>query len=186
MGLGFYGRGFTVTSPSCVEPGCTFESGGERGRCSREIGVLFNSEIDDLVEKHGVTPKLYEKEAVKVATWGDQWVSYDDEETLKMKSEFAQSRCLGGLMAWAITHDTEDAKYSKALGRVANRDMVGVPRHFETMEDMEDQLEQFRAALKEYMKDPTCYGRNFGVDAREFEAAGDASPGVLSGDADQV
>ncbi|KAI3553385.1 hypothetical protein CABS01_11967 [Colletotrichum abscissum] len=27
MGLGFYGRIFTTTSPSCLEPGCTYESG---------------------------------------------------------------------------------------------------------------------------------------------------------------
>ena len=124
MGLGFYGRAFTVTSPSCIEPGCTFESGAEKGKCSREIGILLNSEIDDLVARHGIKPKLYETEAVKVAAWGDQWVSYDDEETLQLKSEFAQSCCLGGLMVWAISHDTEDAKYNRALGKVANRDIA--------------------------------------------------------------
>lgn len=104
LGLGFYGRAFTATSPSCLEPGCTFESVGERGNCSREVGILLNSEIDALVAENGVTPKLYEKEAVKVASWGTQWVSYDDEETFKMKSEYAQTMCLGGLMVWAISH----------------------------------------------------------------------------------
>ncbi|EJT79718.1 hypothetical protein GGTG_04802 [Gaeumannomyces tritici R3-111a-1] len=126
LGLGFYGRAFTVTSPSCIEPGCTFESGAEMGECSREVGILLNSEIDDLVEKNGVKPKLYEKEASKVASWGNQWVSYDDEETFKLKSEYAQSMCLGGLMVWAISHDTKDAKYSKALAKVANRKITAV------------------------------------------------------------
>jgi hypothetical protein len=97
------------------------------GECSREIGILLNSEIDDLVQKHGVTPVLYEKEAVKVAAWGDQWVAYDDKDTLKLKSEYAQSRCLGGVMVWAISHDTEDAKYNRALAEVAKRDIVDVP-----------------------------------------------------------
>lgn len=120
MGLGFYGRSFTASSSSCLEPGCSFESAGESGKCSRDVGVLLNSEIDELVEEHAVTPKLYKDAAVKVAAWDDQWVAYEDEETLKLKSEFAQSRCLGGLMVWSISHDTADAKYSKALGRVAN------------------------------------------------------------------
>ncbi|ETS75312.1 hypothetical protein PFICI_12256 [Pestalotiopsis fici W106-1] len=123
MGLGFYGRAFTTTSPSCLEPGCTYESGATKGKCSREVGILLNSEIDDLVKEHGVKPKLYKKEAVKVASWGNptQWVAFDDEETFQLKSEYAQSRCLGGLMVWAISHDTKDSKYNKALAKVANR-----------------------------------------------------------------
>lgn len=42
LGLAFYGRSFSATSSSCLEPGCTFESGGEKGRCSREVGILLN------------------------------------------------------------------------------------------------------------------------------------------------
>ncbi|KAF2466138.1 glycoside hydrolase [Lindgomyces ingoldianus] len=127
MGLGFYGRAFSATSQSCLEPGCTFESGGERGKCSREVGILLNSEIDDLVKQNKVKPKHYKKEAVKVATWGNQWVAYDDEETFAQKSEFAQTYCLGGLMVWAISHDTKDTKYNKALAKVANRKITSLP-----------------------------------------------------------
>ncbi|KAM0339644.1 hypothetical protein ACHAPU_010825 [Fusarium lateritium] len=121
MGLGFYGRVFTATSKSCMTPGCTFSSGGKKGDCSREVGILLNSEIDIIIKKNSITPQLFRKEAVKVATWGDQWVAYDDEETFKLKSEFAQSRCLGGLMVWAISHDTETSKYNKVLANVALR-----------------------------------------------------------------
>ncbi|KAJ4142851.1 hypothetical protein NW754_010290 [Fusarium falciforme] len=125
LGLGFYGRAFTAANKSCMEPGCMFASGGERGDCSREVGVLLNSEIDAIVKKHSITPKLYRREAVKVATWGDQWVAYDDEETFKLKSEFAQSRCLGRLMVWAISHDTKEVKYNLALAAVASRKIRG-------------------------------------------------------------
>lgn len=140
LGLAFYGRSFSATSSSCLEPGCTFKSGGEKGRCSREVGILLNSEIDDLVEKHGAKPKLYEKEAVKVATWGDgQWVSYDDKDTFDLKSRYAQKMCLGGLMVWAISHDTKDAKYNLALAEVANRKVTSLPSR--TVEDPEDPYE---------------------------------------------
>lgn len=127
LGLGFYGRSFSASSSACTEPGCTFESGGTSGRCSKETGILLNSEIDDLVQKNGVKPVLYKEEAVKVATWGNQWVAYDDEETFKLKSEYAQGLCLGGLMVWAISHDTKDSKYNKALAKVANRKILALP-----------------------------------------------------------
>ncbi|CAN9317488.1 unnamed protein product [Alternaria alternata] len=121
MGVAFYGRAFSATSESCLEPGCTYESGGQKGKCSREVGILLNSEIDDMVTANAGSVTLYKKEAAKVATWGNQWISYDDEETLQMKSEYAQTLCLGGLMVWAISHDTKDRKYNKALAKVTNR-----------------------------------------------------------------
>lgn len=40
----------------------------------------------------------------------DQWVSYDDAETLVQKREFANSRCLGGLMVWALDQVDQNAK----------------------------------------------------------------------------
>jgi chitinase len=86
----------------------------------------MNSEINEHIEKNSVTLVLYEKEAVKVASWGNQWVAYDNEETLKMKSKYAQFLCLGGLMVRAITYDTKDAKYHTALGKAANRKILAI------------------------------------------------------------
>jgi chitinase len=127
LGLAFYGRTFSMTSETCNKPGCTYQSGGQRGRCSKEVGILLNSEIDDAVKEHSVTPVLYKKEAAKVAIWGNQWVAYDDEETFKMKSEYAQTLCLGCLMVWAISHDTKEAKYHQALAKAANRKILSLP-----------------------------------------------------------
>lgn len=122
LGMAFYGRGFMATSSACLSPGCTFESGTAAQLCSAEVGVILNSEIDGLVAKEGLNPVLNKDAAVKVLTWGgNNWVTYDDEETLQMKADFARSECLGGVMVWAISHDTEDAKYSLALSRVAPR-----------------------------------------------------------------
>ncbi|KAH5292828.1 hypothetical protein HBI11_188100 [Parastagonospora nodorum] len=145
LGLAFYGRAFSMTSETCSTPGCAYESGAQKGKCSREVGILLNSEIDDIIKEKGVNPILYKKEAVKVATWGNQWVAYDDEETLTMKSEYAQTLCLGGLMVWAISHDTKDAKYHKALAKAANRKISSLPmtdgsgNAFENLEVSQDQ-----------------------------------------------
>ncbi|EFQ31850.1 glycosyl hydrolase family 18 [Colletotrichum graminicola] len=122
LGLAFYGRGFQASDSSCLRPGCTFESGSDAQPCSGEDGAALNSEIDDLVAKQGTKSTLDTDAAVKVLTWGgDNWLTYDDEETFRLKADFARSQCLGGVMVWAISQDTENAKYSKALSRVAPR-----------------------------------------------------------------
>ncbi|RKL14549.1 hypothetical protein BFJ70_g15708 [Fusarium oxysporum] len=122
MGLGFYGRAFTMASGSCKEPGCLFDGPANMGSCSREKGILLISEIDNEIKRRKLKPKLYKEEAVKVVTWGKQWVSYDDEETLQMKVDRAGERCLGGVMVWAISHDTKDARYNNALADILGRE----------------------------------------------------------------
>lgn len=125
LGMAFYGRAFTVSNPSCTKPGCEYASGGKKRTCSGEISVILNSEIDDVVASTGAKPTLYEDEAVKVLNYeGNQWVAYDDEETFKLKADFARGQCLGGLMVWAVSHDTKDAKYTAALAKAANRKFV--------------------------------------------------------------
>lgn len=101
LGLALYGRGFTASSPSCMEPGCPFESGSLYGNCSLEIGVLHNTEIDNLLVEKNIEPKFYQDAAVKVATWDDQWIAYDDVETLGIKVDLAKGQCLGGVMVSA-------------------------------------------------------------------------------------
>lgn len=104
MGLAFYGRGFTVSDPACVEPGCTFDSGANARRCSKEVSILLNSEIVDIMDQQGVKSTLDEDAAVKVLIFDEnQWVTYDDEETFKKKADFARSQCLGGVMVWAVS-----------------------------------------------------------------------------------
>jgi chitinase len=125
--MGFNGRVFSVQSGTCTKPGCLFKAAGQAGECSREKGILLNSEIVSTFKKRNVKPELFKEAAVKVAKWGNQWVSYDDEETFPLKTQYAASRCLGGVMVWAISHDTKEAKFSNALAVSLKRDVkVGV------------------------------------------------------------
>ncbi|GIJ91456.1 hypothetical protein Asppvi_010422 [Aspergillus pseudoviridinutans] len=122
MGTAFYGRAFTATSTACLEPGCTFESAANMGICSRENGILLNSEIMDIIDEKQLTPKLYKDAAVKVIHWENQWVAYDDEETLELKAQFALGQDLGGLMVWAVSHDMPNGRFSNSFyQRTVNR-----------------------------------------------------------------
>jgi chitinase len=51
LGLAFYSRSFTLTDPSCSEPGCKISSGGNPGKCSSTTGVLLNPEIDEIIKQ---------------------------------------------------------------------------------------------------------------------------------------
>lgn len=96
LGLAFYARTFTMSDPNCSKPGCLFSSAGNAGLCTDSVGTLSNAEIADRILQNDLTPIHYEDAAVKVITWDDQWVAYDDADTYQQKADFARSQCLGG------------------------------------------------------------------------------------------
>ncbi|KFY47845.1 hypothetical protein V495_01790 [Pseudogymnoascus sp. VKM F-4514 (FW-929)] len=113
LGIGFYGRSFTMKDPNCMEAGCEFTEGGKGGECTGAPGILSAAEITKIIAG-GATVTLDTVAAVEIVTWDtDQWVSWDDTRTLKMKVEYANSRCLGGIMVWAI--DLDDGTLIKSL-----------------------------------------------------------------------
>ncbi|OHW96267.1 glycoside hydrolase family 18 protein [Colletotrichum incanum] len=120
MGLGFYGRSFTMKDPSCMAAGCEFTEGARGGECTGTPGVLSAAEIVKILERDDARMTLDEAAAVQIVTWdSDQWVSWDDQTTLKMKQDFANRRCLGGTMVWAI--DLDDGTLIGELGANLNR-----------------------------------------------------------------
>ncbi|KAI9927901.1 hypothetical protein MW887_002753 [Aspergillus wentii] len=113
LGLAYYGHSFTLKSKDCAEPGCAATAGGEAGPCSGAKGVLNNAEIEDILQKRNVTATLDKDATIKYASWDEtQWVSYDDDETFKLKRDFAKSKCLGGSFVWAV--DMEPKKDSNS------------------------------------------------------------------------
>ncbi|OBT73001.1 hypothetical protein VF21_07849 [Pseudogymnoascus sp. 05NY08] len=118
MGLGFYGRSFTLTDPSCSATGCPFSAGGNAGPCTATAGILSSVEIGDVISA-GATVTLDKDAAVKIVTWGgNQWVSYDDGETMKTKLQYANSKCLGGTLVWAM--DLDNGTMIGYMGKTSN------------------------------------------------------------------
>ncbi|WQF88918.1 Putative glycoside hydrolase family 18, catalytic domain, glycosyl hydrolase family 18 (GH18) active [Colletotrichum destructivum] len=112
LGQGFYGRSFTLEDSKCNKPNgvCRFSGGAKEGPCSKASGILNLQEIMDIIKDKKLEPVHDEKSGTKWIHWdNDQWVSYDDGETLGQKAEFANSRCLGGLMVWALDQVAQDA-----------------------------------------------------------------------------
>lgn len=79
-----------------MRAGCEFSDGAHGGECTGTPGVLSAAEITKII-KNGATVTLDQAAAVKIVTFGgNQWVSWDDKETLKTKMAYANKRCLGG------------------------------------------------------------------------------------------
>lgn len=84
LGLGFYGRSFTLTDPNCNTPGCKFkkingtESGGAKpGRCTKNSGTLSDYEIDRIIKKESSKVSRDDAAGVNWISWGkDQWYVY--------------------------------------------------------------------------------------------------------------
>ncbi|EUC37693.1 glycoside hydrolase family 18 protein [Bipolaris zeicola 26-R-13] len=106
MGLANYGRGFTVANQTCKYYGCEFTGPSKAGSCTREDGLLSACEISRIIRERNLTPQvIYGGAGVKEISWDDQWIGYDDNDTLAAKLGLANKRCLGGTSLWAIEHD---------------------------------------------------------------------------------
>ncbi|KAK0630523.1 glycoside hydrolase superfamily [Bombardia bombarda] len=105
LGIGFYGRSFTMSNPGCLDTGCPFSGGGNPGPCTQSSGILSAAEIRDIVAA-GANVHTDPVAGVEIITWdSNQWVSYDDEPTLKKKVDYGNSKCLGGMLIWAVDLD---------------------------------------------------------------------------------
>lgn len=108
LGIGFYGRAFTLQDKSCTKPGCAFSGASDAGPCSNTGGMLAYYEIMSILQgnstKRAIISPTHDKEAaVNYFTFDDnQWVSYDDKTTFKQKVDWANEIGLGGAMIWAF------------------------------------------------------------------------------------
>ncbi|KAI8265154.1 glycoside hydrolase family 18 [Colletotrichum sp. SAR11_239] len=102
FGVAWYGRGYTVSDTTCNTLGCGFKGPSKPGKCTNQAGVMSLTEIQDLIKEKGLKPRLLEGAMMKELTWDDQWIGYDDEETVALKKKFANNYCFGGTMAWSV------------------------------------------------------------------------------------
>ena len=127
FGMAFYARSFTLENPACNTLGCRVSSGGNAGKCSGTTGVLLHPEIADEVRTRGLTPTLHREAAVKSVSWGDQWVTFDDAATWRLKANIIRGQCIPGVMVWAMSQDDKDGTNIKALTSAVGRKQMNLP-----------------------------------------------------------
>nr|XP_033712596.1 chitinase-3-like protein 1 [Tursiops truncatus] len=102
MGISTFGRSFTLAS-SKTDVGAPTSGPGIPGRFTKEKGTLTYYEICDFLR--GATVHRLLGQQVPYATKGNQWVGYDDQESIKNKVRYLRNRELAGAMVWALDLD---------------------------------------------------------------------------------
>ncbi|KAG9241455.1 bacteriodes thetaiotaomicron symbiotic chitinase [Calycina marina] len=115
LGIAYYGRGFTLTDKNCREIGCPYSGGSKSGPCTGSTGVLSLREIKQLVNDKVAIPKLLPDLMIKEISYDDQWIGYDDAETITLKEKWGDRHCLGGTAIWSIDFDSGAGSGDKPL-----------------------------------------------------------------------
>ncbi|KAK3331671.1 family 18 glycosyl hydrolase [Cercophora scortea] len=121
LGLGFYGRSCRLKNKNCAVPGCEFdtEDGPVAGSCSGTSGCMSYQDIAYKIGETGAKIHTDTKDAVAYMKYDDdQWISFNTQETLKLKVDFANSQ---GLRDAVLSDGTTKG----GLGRFKERNGVG-------------------------------------------------------------
>lgn len=105
LGVAFYGRSFTLRSSSEHDVGAPSSGPGQAGQYTYESGFLGYNEICEklVVDKWNQCWDADQK--VPYAYGGNQWVGFDNVESLSLKCDFIDQYELGGVMLWSIETD---------------------------------------------------------------------------------
>ena len=135
FGLAYYGRGYTLANAGCNQLECPFVGPSLPGPCTKFNGVLSLAEIKQYIRDKGLTPQLLENSMMKQITWGNQWIGYDDPDTIAMKKKFASGMCFGGTMIWSVDFESGDGVNSDDVDETAPKTTDGRcgPEHGNTV-----------------------------------------------------
>lgn len=108
LGVPFYGRAFMLKNPHDNVMGSKTRSTSFQGPYTREDGFLGYNEIceEQLDQDNPWTTKWDENHMAPYMYKGLKWVSFDNAESIRVKSQYAFDNNLAGVMIWSI--DTDD------------------------------------------------------------------------------
>nr|CAD7256216.1 unnamed protein product [Timema shepardi]CAD7574969.1 unnamed protein product [Timema californicum] len=105
LGMGTYGRTFTLTDSSNNGVGAAVSDGGNAGPYTATSGFLGFNELCEKFSAGGWTIVWDDEQKTPYAYSGNQWVGYDNVESIKIKSEYIVANGLGGGMFWSLETD---------------------------------------------------------------------------------
>lgn len=111
LGLAMYGRTFTLKTKKMNGMNAPSKNAGESGPFTQAPGFLSYYEICNLMNNDGWTKEWNDEQKIPYAYKDDQWVGFDDPESIRLKCEYAISRKLAGAMIWSLDLDDFTGKF---------------------------------------------------------------------------
>jgi len=105
LGMGTYGRCFTLTNPSQNKIGDPARGPCVAGQYTREAGFQSYYEICDHLKNPSVTTVFDQVQKAPYSYIGDQWIGYDNVESLNIKVQYMKAGNYGGWMTWNLDLD---------------------------------------------------------------------------------
>ncbi|XP_071550046.1 probable chitinase 10 [Panulirus ornatus] len=105
VGMPTYGRSFTLSDVAKFDIGAEVTGGGVQGRYTQEAGFMAYYEVCDFLYEDNTTLVWDNEQQVPFAYRDNQWVGFDDERSLEVKSDWLISEGLGGVMLWSVDMD---------------------------------------------------------------------------------
>ncbi|CAG5131527.1 unnamed protein product [Candidula unifasciata] len=108
IGLPLYGRSFTLSS-SNTGLGAP-ATAGHAGPYVRSEGYLSYYEICEIINKGATLHHISDQHAPYLVS-GNQWIGFDNEDSLREKVQFVKDNGFGGTMVWALDLDDVKGKF---------------------------------------------------------------------------
>lgn len=130
LGVAFYGRSFTLRNASENRIGSPASGPGTSGPYTYESGFLGYNEVCEKLQFERWNRCWDSDQQVPYAYSGNQWVGYDDPESVELKATFIKQLGLAGGMVWSIETDDflgkcgETFALLSTLNRVLGQDEV--------------------------------------------------------------
>ncbi|ROT76532.1 chitinase 1 [Penaeus vannamei] len=105
IGVPFYGKTYTLCNASITDLHAPINGTGQRGPILKRNGVLMYFEICYLLQNAGWVRQWDAEGLVPYAYSGDQWVGYEDTESLRIKMDYIRDMGFLGAMNWAVNDD---------------------------------------------------------------------------------
>ncbi|XP_061488231.1 chitinase-3-like protein 1 [Rhineura floridana] len=102
MGIPTYGRTFTLSSRQTMV-GAPASGAGTPGPFTKLAGMLAYYEICSF--NSGAKKERIMEQAVPYSHKGNQWVGYEDTESVQTKVQYMKNNHLGGIMIWTLDSD---------------------------------------------------------------------------------
>ncbi|XP_050091888.1 chitinase-3-like protein 1 [Anopheles aquasalis] len=109
LGVPTYGRSFHLSNVLGYGVRAPSDDAGDAGPYTKEAGMLAYYEVLENLQ-NGWIKTRDDKQKAPYAHSGDQWMSYDDKESITNKCKYVVDHHLGGVMVWSI--DTDDFRGS--------------------------------------------------------------------------